>query len=152
VGGSIPHVIEPVHNIQSVELYADENFLARVVLPSGYTKVNATLTLVLEAVERTLRGMERCNIHICIRGIKMNEETEVKPDETLDCIGLFCPIPVFNTTEAINSINIGEVLEVLTDDPASTQDIPRWAKRTGHKLLKFEDQDDNFRFLIERTK
>ena len=44
----------------------------------------------------------------------MNEETEVKPDETLDCIGLFCPIPVFNTTEAINTINIGEVLEVLT--------------------------------------
>ncbi len=44
----------------------------------------------------------------------MNGETEVKPDETLDCIGLFCPIPVFNTTEAINTINIGEVLEVLT--------------------------------------
>jgi len=82
----------------------------------------------------------------------MNKETEVKPDETLDCIGLFCPIPVFNTTEAINTISIGEVLEVLTDDPASTQDIPRWAKRTGHKLLKFEDQGDNFRFLIERTK
>jgi TusA-related sulfurtransferase len=82
----------------------------------------------------------------------MNENSEIHPDNTLDCIGLFCPITVFNTTETINDIEIGEVLEVLTDDPASTQDIPRWAKRTGHKLLKFEDQGDNFRFLIERTK
>ncbi|MBW6518141.1 MAG: sulfurtransferase TusA family protein [ANME-2 cluster archaeon] len=82
----------------------------------------------------------------------MNHTPETHPYKTLDCIGLFCPIPVFNTTEAINTIEVGEVLEVLTDDPASTQDIPRWAKRTGHKLLKFEDQGDNFRFLIERTK
>ncbi|MCL7412303.1 MAG: sulfurtransferase TusA family protein [ANME-2 cluster archaeon] len=82
----------------------------------------------------------------------MNDDLTIHPDKTLDCVGLFCPIPVFNTTEAINEIEIGGVLEVLTDDPASTQDIPRWAKRTGHKLLKFEDQGENFRFLIERTK
>jgi tRNA 2-thiouridine synthesizing protein A len=82
----------------------------------------------------------------------MNNVTEIHSDKILDCIGLFCPMPVFNTTEAITTIQIGEVLEVLTDDPASTQDIPRWAKRTGHKLLKFEDRGDNFRFLIERTK
>ena len=84
--------------------------------------------------------------------VKMNNDTEIHPDKTLDCIGLFCPIPVFNTTETINSIQIGEVLEVLTDDPASIQDIPRWAKRTGHKLLKFEDLEDHYRFLIKRSK
>lgn len=82
----------------------------------------------------------------------MNREKDIHPVKTLDCIGLFCPIPVFNTTEAINTINIGEVLEVLTDDPASRQDIPRWAKRTGHALLKFENMGDQFRFLIKRTK
>jgi tRNA 2-thiouridine synthesizing protein A len=40
----------------------------------------------------------------------------------------------------------------VTDDPASTHDIPRWAKRTGHKFLKFEDLGEHYRFLIERTK
>ena len=82
----------------------------------------------------------------------MNKDSETIPDKTIDCIGLFCPIPIFNTNEAINTIEIGEVLEVVTDDPASTHDIPRWAKRTGHKFLKFEDLGDNYRFLIERTK
>ena len=79
-------------------------------------------------------------------------ENEIIPDKKLDCIGLFCPVPVFDTSEMINDIEIGEILEVLADDPASTSDIPRWAKRTGHKLLKFEDMGDHFRFLIERTK
>jgi tRNA 2-thiouridine synthesizing protein A len=81
-----------------------------------------------------------------------DNNSEMHVDKTLDCIGLFCPMPIFNTTETINSIQVGEVLEVLTDDPASIQDIPRWAKRTGHKLLKFEDQQDQFRFLIKRSK
>ena len=82
----------------------------------------------------------------------MNEKIEIIPDKVEDCIGLFCPVPVFNTSQSINDIEIGEVLEVLTDDPASTNDIPRWAKRTGNKLLKFDDMGDYFRFLIERVK
>jgi desulfoferrodoxin-like iron-binding protein len=62
--GSILHVMEPAHHIQWVELYVGENFRVRVALTPGYTKVNSTLTLVLEAVESiTQRGMEQCNIH-----------------------------------------------------------------------------------------
>ena len=81
-----------------------------------------------------------------------DKETEIIPDKVEDCVGLFCPVPVFNVSQSINDIEIGEVLEVLTDDSASTNDIPRWAKRTGNKLLKFEDLGDHFRFLIERVK
>ena len=56
--------MEPVHHIQWVELYAGENFLARVALTLGYTKANSTLTVVLEeVVSITQRGMGRCNIH-----------------------------------------------------------------------------------------
>ena len=79
-------------------------------------------------------------------------EKESQKKLTIDCVGMFCPVPVFNTSEAINNVEIGEILEVLSDDPASTNDIPRWAKRTGHKLLKFEDLGDHYRFLIERAK
>jgi desulfoferrodoxin (superoxide reductase-like protein) len=50
-GGSIPHVMELAYHIRWAELYAGEKFLARVALTSDYTKVNATLTVVLEAVE-----------------------------------------------------------------------------------------------------
>ncbi|NQT79322.1 MAG: sulfurtransferase TusA family protein [Candidatus Aminicenantes bacterium] len=75
---------------------------------------------------------------------------DLKPDKTLDCIGLFCPEPLFQTREQIDSIKVGEVLEVLADDPAAEEDIKRLVKRTGQKIIKFEKKDDHIRFLIKK--
>lgn len=74
------------------------------------------------------------------------------PDETLDCVGLYCPEPLFQTREAIDRIEIGDILEVLADDPAAEEDIKRFCKRTGHKLVKMEKSNGKLRFLIERRK
>jgi TusA-related sulfurtransferase len=75
-----------------------------------------------------------------------------KPKKTLDCIGLFCPEPLFQTREQIDGIAVGEVLEVLSDDPAAEEDLKRFAKRTGHKVLAFENNDGRLRFLIKKMK
>lgn len=81
---------------------------------------------------------------------KNQNRDEIIADKKLDCVGLFCPIPVFDTTEAIEGMDDGEVLEVITDDPASIQDIPRWAKRRGHHLLRYKDAGDHYQFLIRK--
>ncbi|MHA2141152.1 MAG: sulfurtransferase TusA family protein [Candidatus Thorarchaeota archaeon] len=74
-----------------------------------------------------------------------------EPVEILDCIGLFCPQPLFQTREAIDEIGAGEILEMLTDDPAAKEDIKRFCKRTGHELLSFERLEDGVqRFLIRK--
>ena len=36
-----------------------------------------------------------------------------KPKKTLDCVGLYCPEPLFQTREQIDSIAVGDILEVL---------------------------------------
>jgi tRNA 2-thiouridine synthesizing protein A len=71
---------------------------------------------------------------------------------TLDCIGLYCPMPVLKTREEIDKLSVGDVLEVLADDPAAEEDIKAWAKRTGHKLLSIEKTSDGIRFLIQKMK
>jgi len=73
------------------------------------------------------------------------------PVKTLDCVGLYCPQPLFQTREAIDGIKIGEILELLADDPAAEEDIKRFCKRTGHKLVRMEKENGMFRFLIQRT-
>ncbi|MCX9015179.1 MAG: sulfurtransferase TusA family protein [Candidatus Methanoperedens sp.] len=80
----------------------------------------------------------------------MNEENNVKPGRKLDCIGLYCPVPIFNTTQEMEKLKPGEVLEMVTDDPAAVQDIPRWAKRAGHQFIKLYKEDDHFYFLIRK--
>ncbi|MGY5865215.1 MAG: sulfurtransferase TusA family protein [Candidatus Thorarchaeota archaeon] len=75
----------------------------------------------------------------------------MKPVESLDCVGLFCPQPLFQTREAMDGLNAGEILEMLSDDPAAEEDIKRFAKRTGNILLVFERLEDGVqRFLIKK--
>jgi TusA-related sulfurtransferase len=82
----------------------------------------------------------------------MNEENNIIPGRKLDCIGLYCPVPIFNTTQEMETLKPGEVLEMVTDDPAAVQDIPRWAKRAGHQFIKLYKEDDHFYFLIRKGK
>ena len=76
--------------------------------------------------------------------------TSEQPVETLDCVGLFCPEPLFQTRQAIDRIGVGEVLEVFTDDPAAEEDLTRFAKRTGNEVVSIEDEGNHKRFLIRR--
>ncbi|HME55581.1 MAG TPA: sulfurtransferase TusA family protein [Candidatus Lokiarchaeia archaeon] len=75
---------------------------------------------------------------------------DVEPAKSIDTVGLYCPVPLFKTREAIDEIQDGEVLEVLADDPAAEEDIKRFAKRTGNELLLFENNDGTLRFLIRK--
>ena len=72
------------------------------------------------------------------------------PTDTLDCIGVFCPEPLFQTRSKIDELNIGDILEVFADDPASKEDLTRFCKRTGHNLLEIEETKGEFRFLIQK--
>ena len=76
----------------------------------------------------------------------------IKPDKTLDCIGLYCPQPLFQTRTILDSMQPGEILEVLADDPASEEDITRLLKRIGQELVTFENNDGDLRFIIKKVK
>lgn len=70
----------------------------------------------------------------------------------LDCIGLYCPMPVLQTKQEMDKLTIGEILEVLADDPAAEQDLKAWAKRAGQKILKIDKTGEDIKFLIQKEK
>lgn len=75
-----------------------------------------------------------------------------KPDKELDCLGLYCPEPVFRTRLSLDEMEVGEVLEVTADDPAAEEDLQRLAKRLGHEVVSVESDDDQVRILIRKLK
>jgi tRNA 2-thiouridine synthesizing protein A len=77
---------------------------------------------------------------------------EMSPARTLDCVGLYCPEPLFQTRESIDTIAVGEILEVYADDPAAEEDLTRFAKRAGHEVVAVEKVDDQLHMLIRRQK
>ena len=78
--------------------------------------------------------------------------SSTKPDKVLDCVGLFCPEPVFRTRLELDDMEVGEVLEVTADDPAAEEDIKRLVKRLGHEIISFEIEGDQIKFLIRKLK
>ena len=74
------------------------------------------------------------------------------PDKILDCLGLYCPEPVFRTRLAIDELKKGQILEVSADDPAAEEDIKRLVKRLGHEIISLESDDDEVKFLIKKLK
>lgn len=76
----------------------------------------------------------------------------IKPDMELDCVGLYCPEPVFRTRQEIDKLDVDQILEVIADDPAAEEDIPRLVKRLGHELLEICKEKDRFHFFIKKLK
>jgi len=82
----------------------------------------------------------------------MAQETKVvNPDRQIDCTGLFCPMPIVKTREAMTRMAVGQVLVMLSDDPASDPDMRSWARTTGHDLLEVGRNGAVYRFVIRKT-
>jgi tRNA 2-thiouridine synthesizing protein A len=73
------------------------------------------------------------------------------PDQVLDCIGLACPLPVVKTAQAIKTIEVGQVLELLATDPGVEPDMRAWSSRTGNELLGIERDGEVFHVFLRRA-
>ena len=79
-------------------------------------------------------------------------DNQIKPDRNLDCVGLYCPEPVFRTRQEIDKMVVGEVLEVIADDPAAEEDIPRLVKRLGLEFLEMRKEKNQIHFFLKKIK
>lgn len=75
-----------------------------------------------------------------------------KVDKNLDCLGLYCPEPVFKTRLAIDEMEIGETLEVVADDPAAESDINSLVKHIEQEIVSSTKEGNTIRILIKKIK
>jgi tRNA 2-thiouridine synthesizing protein A len=76
----------------------------------------------------------------------------VTPDQTLDCSGLACPMPILKTKKAVDGLQIGQVLKMIATDPGSVSDMDAWTKKTGHELVASEQSGGSYIFYIRKAK
>ena len=61
---------------------------------------------------------------------------------TEDLHGLRCPMPILRTKKALAQMSAGQILKVITTDPAAVDDLAVFTKQTGHRLLAQAVQSD----------
>lgn len=66
---------------------------------------------------------------------------------TLDCTGMKCPRPIIELARRIGHVAVGEVVEILADDPAAEPDVAAWCRMRGQRLVAAEPP----RFLVLRV-
>lgn len=74
----------------------------------------------------------------------------MEADKTIDCVGLYCPMPIVKTAKAIKEMEAGQVLEVLADDEGIKSDMPAWAEKTGNEFLGFEEDKGEIKVYVRK--
>ena len=77
--------------------------------------------------------------------------TDIVADFELDVRGDCCPYPLVRTKKRVDSLQPGEILKVVADDPVAPQNIDQWSKKSGNKLLAVEQQDGEYIIFVEKT-
>jgi TusA-related sulfurtransferase len=75
---------------------------------------------------------------------------DLVPARTVDALGLYCPMPIIRTAEAIMGMRAGEVLEVLSDDRVVLIDMPAWCLSTRHEYLGFREDGPGWRLYVRK--
>ncbi len=76
----------------------------------------------------------------------------MKVAQSLDCLGLYCPLPIIKTAEMIKQLKQGEIMEVIADDKGILQDMPAWCEATGNEYLGEEQDGGEIKVYLKKTR
>ena len=63
-------------------------------------------------------------------------------DLRIDATGKRCPLPVIELAKHIGDVAVGEVVDLVADDPAAAADVAAWCRMRGHDYLGADDAGD----------
>ena len=72
--------------------------------------------------------------------------------KTVDARGTACPGPLLEAKRAMASVPMSGILEVLSSDEGSNEDIPLWARKVGHEYLGNVEEAGYWRVFVKRGK
>jgi tRNA 2-thiouridine synthesizing protein A len=71
-------------------------------------------------------------------------------DKSIDCRGLFCPMPIVRTKQEMEGMQPGEIMEIMADDPGFEKDLPAWCALSGEKFLEMKKEGPFFTCHVEK--
>lgn len=78
-------------------------------------------------------------------------ESQIEADEQVDARGAACPGPLMDLIGKIKKVDTGTVVELLTGDEGSKNDVPEWVEEAGHELLDIVDNGDYYSIYVKKT-
>jgi TusA-related sulfurtransferase len=73
----------------------------------------------------------------------------LKADKVVDARSMACPGPLLAAKKAIGGVQPGQIMEVMSADPATKRDVPKWAQKKGHEFLGTVEESGYFRIFLK---
>ncbi|TQV89304.1 sulfurtransferase TusA [Aliikangiella coralliicola] len=74
----------------------------------------------------------------------------IQPDVILEAEGLRCPEPIMMIRKSIRTMQAGEVLLIVADDPATKRDVPNFCEFMDHELLEAKTGEIPYQYWIRK--
>jgi tRNA 2-thiouridine synthesizing protein A len=71
-------------------------------------------------------------------------------NEKLDVKGKMCPMPVAFTKRKLESMAVGQLLEVVGEGVLEFDNIQRWVKNNGHEVVEASKSGAEFKVLVKK--
>lgn len=70
----------------------------------------------------------------------------------VDARGSACPGPLLEAKKGMGMVQIGQVIEVWSSDPATKDDMSAWSAKVGHQFLGSLPAEGYERVFVQRGK
>jgi tRNA 2-thiouridine synthesizing protein A len=67
--------------------------------------------------------------------MNLEELKALKVDRVVDARGVACPGPLLEAKRSVAAVPMRGVMEIISSDIGTTEDVPLWAKKVGHEYL-----------------
>ncbi len=83
----------------------------------------------------------------------MNDEelNELNAEKVIDARGMACPGPLLEAKKAMADVSIGGIMEVLSSDEGTNNDIPMWTKKMKYDHLGIIEEAGYWRLFVKKT-
>ena len=76
----------------------------------------------------------------------------LKVDKVVDARGTACPGPLLDAKRAMGSVPMAGIMELISSDIGTTEDVPLWAKKVGHEYLGTLPDAGLWHIYVRRSK
>ena len=73
-----------------------------------------------------------------------------RADVVVDASGFLCPMPIVKLAQAVKSVAVGQIVEVVATDPGILADAPAWAQMTRQDIIGAWSEGDRHHFWFRK--
>ena len=77
---------------------------------------------------------------------------QMSESKIIDARNTYCPGPLMELISYMRQAKVGDVLELLSTDKGTADDVPEWINKAGHAMVSSEKIEEVWHIKVRKTK